>query len=733
MKTILLLISLLPIFSFAQTGNCGTDGMREQLINRFPYLLEKETQHNLQLYHLSISGTVQQEKAIRIIPIVFHIMHQNGPENISDATVIQSVNELNERFQNSGQYFDATGHPVDIQFCLASVDPWGNPTTGITHDYSSILNLNFPDYVQDLVFKMQNRWDPNLYLNVWTVGNIITDFNQFPSGIAGYSAFPGSPVETDGIVARYTALVNNPLLTHEVGHYLNLWHTFNNGCTNFNCLLNGDYVCDTPPDNTQGNFSCQGNSCSTEMSDTSGLNPFTGDVEELPNYMDYTTCPLSFSQGQADRMNYSLTYLRSSLLQSNGCGVHPGGTVPVASFTIDSSFCKGTGKYGFHSTSSNALYTAWDFDNNGSIDTVGETVTHYFTASGWYQVKLYVSGYGGSDTLTQTLSVFVAPSPFYPILGSVGTTIDPIKQTPYACIGSQITMNGTPGMSSYQWSNGATTQNATFTIDSTSEYSLTVTTPSGEQLHSCTVFKISVNPRIHLAFQTGSDTVNCGELITLRWYPIPYWFPATNTWYRNGNWFSANQTVLSTYGPAGDQYVWVANNVDPIGCVTHSDTIHFFMRDPAPISLNFDGTTLRTSYDCPTNLWFKDGVQLTAPNDSSFVVTQNGCYWSMCLNCTSLTTDTICITNLALGDPKITNSFEFYPNPFSKTLTLRFSEIQQNTLVELLDPTGKLVREELMQGKELLFEREGLAAGTYFIRVFNEANQLSENRLVIIE
>lgn len=734
MKTTLLLFTLVLLnHLFGQTGNCGTDGMRDQLINRFPEYREKENQNNQLLYNFLSSDAVnQQEKTVHTIPVVFHIMHQNGPENISDATVIQAVDELNQRFQNSGQFYDATGHAIDIQFCLASIDPWGNPTTGITHDYSSILTLNYPDYVQDWTFKTQNRWNPLLYLNVWTVGHITSDPFQIPHGVGGYGTFPGGLVETDGIVGRYNLFISS-LLAHEVGHYLNLWHTFTNGCINFNCMLNGDYVCDTPPDASDTPTLCQGNSCATETADTSGFNPFSSDVQDLPNYMDYTSCPLSFTQGQADRMGAALTLLRPTLLQSNGCGMHPGGAVPVASFTVDSSFCKGTGKYGFHSTGTDCLYAAWDFDNNGSIDTVGEQVVHRFTSSGYYNVKLYVSGYGGSDTLTQTIYVFVAPTSFYPISGSTGTTIDPIMHIPYACINASVTLSGVPGMSSYLWSNGATGSSTSFTIDSTSEISLTVTTPSGAVLTSCKVYKIGVNPRIHLDFQTGSDTVDCGELVVLRWYPIPYWFPATNTWYRNGNWFSANQTVLGNYGtPPGDQYVWVANNVDPIGCMTSSDTLHFFVRDMLPVTLSFDGTTLRTSYDCLLNTWYRDGTQITG-SDSSLVVTQNGCYWSTCINCEYLNTDTICITNLSIGNFQNTNLLQLYPNPFSNSLTLLFSDVQQNTLMELLEPTGKVVRQEMIQGKEFLLQREGLAPGTYFIHVSNETNQLNEIRLVLIE
>jgi len=333
------------------------------------------------------------------IPVAVHIIHQNGPENIPDSLVISAISQLNLRFQNTGAYYDSAGVDAGIQFCLASVDPDGNPTTGITHNVSVNTDVNWTTGpVNDLPLKNTVRWDPNLYLNIWVIRSINSLTN-----IAGYSTYPASLGNAyDGVVVVYNYL-NTNLLTHETGHYLGLYHTFEGGCTNDNCLLDGDHICDTPPDATNNFLPCPANSCSTDLNDTSGFKPFSVDMDDAPNYMDYTICPLSFTPGQSNRMNASLTQIRFALLQSNGCGQNPGGSVPVASFTSSNS-CNGTT---FTNTSVNAVGAQWDFDGDGIMDDCGNTVTYQFPAVGNYPVTLYAAGYGGTDSITQT--VFAQP------------------------------------------------------------------------------------------------------------------------------------------------------------------------------------------------------------------------------------------------------------------------------------------------------------------------------------
>ena len=109
------------------------------------------------------------------------------------------------------------------------------------------------------------------------------------------------------------------VLTHEVGHYLGLYHTFEGGCLNDDCLANGDRVCDTPPDQSTAAVPCNAmpNSCTTDTD--SGFS--TDQPDMFQNYMDYGDwdCYSMFTEGQRERMHFFLEGIRASLMESQGC------------------------------------------------------------------------------------------------------------------------------------------------------------------------------------------------------------------------------------------------------------------------------------------------------------------------------------------------------------------------------------------------------------------------------
>lgn len=267
-----------------------------------------------------------------VIPVVFHIVHNGGPENISDSRIIKCLKDLNEAFSNTGAYAQSAGVNTDIQFCLAVQDPDGNITSGITRTVSPLTNINMENQDSDL--KNLIRWPAQDYLNVWVI-NEINSLSSGP-GVAGYAYFPSSHGNLeDGIVieAQWTGTSTDysKVLIHEAGHYLGCYHTFEGGCTNSNCLMDGDRVCDTPPDASTNYVNCgaTANTCTSDEDDTSPLNPFRsvglggmGDqVDMTTNYMDYNdlACVNMFTQGQKDRMIPAISIVRKSLLQSKGC------------------------------------------------------------------------------------------------------------------------------------------------------------------------------------------------------------------------------------------------------------------------------------------------------------------------------------------------------------------------------------------------------------------------------
>jgi len=273
------------------------------------------------------------------IPVVFHIVHVGeaigDSTNISEEQVLSAISALNDDFRRvPGTSGYGAGVDTKIEFCLASTDPNGNSTDGIVrHDGSNLswmngkFQMNYVDYgvnaasynyygVHDTWLKQTlGPWDTDRYLNVWVVNEIAG--NNGGAGIQGYAYLGPISGGRDGIVILYNAVGTvgplksytnmNKTLTHEVGHYLALYHTFDNtgDCQENNCNTEGDRVCDTPV--TTSNTNCSSENC-------------PGAIEE--NYMDYSpqTCRDMYTLGQAERMRACIYELRPGLLNNLGCG-----------------------------------------------------------------------------------------------------------------------------------------------------------------------------------------------------------------------------------------------------------------------------------------------------------------------------------------------------------------------------------------------------------------------------
>src|ERR1700756_800845 len=198
-------------------NGCATD----ELMNTNNSLLQLQKSLDEAAYnYFSERQNIIDKKtfSVEYIPVVVHIIHNGGPENISDIQVQTAIANINAK------YLPSNGN--QIQFCLAQRDPQGNATIGITRD-QSILTTETME-LDDITLKNINRWPPTCYLNIWIVKDILSI--SMGNGVIGYGFFPSAyGTNIDGVVieAGYfgSSPANDAVGAHEIGHYLGLYHT----------------------------------------------------------------------------------------------------------------------------------------------------------------------------------------------------------------------------------------------------------------------------------------------------------------------------------------------------------------------------------------------------------------------------------------------------------------------------------------------------------------------------
>lgn len=293
---------------------CGTMQHHQQLLNANPGLaakmaaVEAHTQQNLN------SGTHHGGPNVYTIPVVVHVVYNTPVQNISAAQVQSQIDVLNEDFRrnnaNASQTlaaFQGVAADCEMEFCLATQDPQGNPHSGITRTSTSVTAFNTNDAVKFTASGGQDIWAPSQYLNIW-VCNL--------AGLLGYAQLPGGPSATDGVVIdfQYFGRVGTATppfnlgrtATHEVGHHFNLRHLWGTGGCG-----STDFVADTPTSDAP-NYGCPLNHTSC------------GSLDMVQNFMDYTddSCMNLFTAGQKARMRalFNPGGARASLLNSPACG-----------------------------------------------------------------------------------------------------------------------------------------------------------------------------------------------------------------------------------------------------------------------------------------------------------------------------------------------------------------------------------------------------------------------------
>lgn len=403
---------IIPI-SKAQHEHCATDHFLEAWRKATPNWeeLEKIDPH---------VAPIERRNNKRIIPIVFHVLHTNGQENISNEQIMDQLRIINEDFNKLNpdviNVRNTTSAPfaplvtdMQIEFVLAKKDPQGNCTNGINRIFTP-LHAEANDAVKNVI-----RWPVNRYLNIWVVSTINTGSGS-EGTVLGYANFPFMSASTDGIVIRSDEVGSigtgnrsraGRTLTHEIGHYLGLFHTFQGGCTG-----TGDSVNDTPPvASTFTNANCpqNGNSCPS--------NPLH---DQWENYMDYSLgCQYMFTHGQKNRVDNFLTrtdYNRRNLYQAENLlftGItFPANEKPIAYFESSARvICAGSSVRFFDNSCMGEVSSrTWNFQGGNIVSSSQPTPTVIYENPGTYAVKLTVNNANGSSTYEQTQYIQVLPA-----------------------------------------------------------------------------------------------------------------------------------------------------------------------------------------------------------------------------------------------------------------------------------------------------------------------------------
>ena len=296
---------LFPIFTFSQSDfSCTSDELKKSLLQE-----DEEYASKMEKFEKEYRKKILQHRAgerskvlpIYELPFVIHAIHSGepigDPNNPDDNYYITRIDDLTDRFRHTQTGANVYSTPFDtlygadseIEFCLTHEDELGNYTNGIKRYFYPDTLLPLPNS-----FYEDKSWDTNKYINIFLSADI--------GGAIGYY----SPA-LDIIVNLQDEDVG--VWAHETGHYLSLWHSFQDLCPNDDCLLEGDFVSDTSPQQITG--PCGNNSCSTDPDDSSTNNPYRqpilgglGDQNDvLENFMSYSSvCWDCFTTDQAIRM-----------------------------------------------------------------------------------------------------------------------------------------------------------------------------------------------------------------------------------------------------------------------------------------------------------------------------------------------------------------------------------------------------------------------------------------------
>ncbi|KIP09189.1 hypothetical protein PHLGIDRAFT_34585 [Phlebiopsis gigantea 11061_1 CR5-6] len=263
---------------------CGSHLSAEKVAEFEAHFAAHKVEQKVSTDAVSAAATVN-------IPVYFHVISKDSTTaggNVPASQLSSQIDVLNSDYSGSGLTFSLAGTTRTVN------SEWFNTVGPDTTAQTTMKN-------QASVLSLRTGGASTL--NVYTVGFV----SGSGAGLLGYSTFPssysGSPKD-DGVVMLFSSVPGGSTanynlgrtLTHEAGHWVGLYHTFQGGCSG-----SGDYVSDTPAESS----SASGCPTGRDTCSSAGVDP-------IHNYMDYSydSCMNQFTAGQITRLKSQMNTYR---------------------------------------------------------------------------------------------------------------------------------------------------------------------------------------------------------------------------------------------------------------------------------------------------------------------------------------------------------------------------------------------------------------------------------------
>lgn len=333
-RKILLISSLCCLLlqsGFSQIRKCAVTSKSND------FLKYEQLQRIIEKKQFAFERNARQEEEIITIPVVVHVIHRTesgeigGPNNgnISDEQILSQIKVLNNDFRRLpntlGFNTDPVGADMEMNFVLARTDPEGLPTNGIVRVYNPRRSY---DVFEDIgLLSSLSYWDSDRYLNIWvtTLADSFIGFAEFPTGDFNGLDFDETNSFTDGVAIDHTVFGNRTgtastglysygrTLTHEIGHWFGLIHTWGDQ------FCGTDYCRDTPAVSAPNNTG----TCIPTRSNCDGVRT----ISMIENYLDYTpdSCMNIFTQDQKNRVRaiLEISQRRNRLIKASKLNFQP--------------------------------------------------------------------------------------------------------------------------------------------------------------------------------------------------------------------------------------------------------------------------------------------------------------------------------------------------------------------------------------------------------------------------